>query len=270
MNNSEIDVCFMADAALETIKQNKSLVFENIRNHPDDSSWLDEVCPKPIFEKKKYTIKNITLKTNPEGDYGKVDFDNSIAIYEALKELPDYIRTDERFWVWFNFCIGYRAAQQAIKLDKISAFSDHWLFTQGERRGLMFGVLSRCYYRVAMSIDETLDDPYELTKFVIEKPQRIRNLTWRSNSNEKHIVLGVLKAEKEAYDKYKKLGIDIESLKRIDGDGKSDDIYTSIGVAVSLLGSKKLIDVISEDDIKTEIMHFIDDYVKKHLKNIVA
>lgn len=270
MNNSEINVCFMTDAALETIRQNKSLVFENIINHPDDTSWLEDVCPKPIYEKKKYTIKNITLDVDPDGVYKNVDLSNSIKIYEALKDLPAYIRTDERFWAWFNFEVGYKAAQQAIKLEKVSTFSDHWLFTQGERRGLMFGALSRCYYRVAMSVDESLDDPYELTKFVIEKPQRFRNLTWRSNSNEKHIVLGALKAEKAAYEKYQKMGIDIESLKRIEGEGKSDDIYTSIGVALSLLGSVKLIDIISEEEIQNEVSSFIDGYVKKHLESLVS
>ncbi len=270
MNSSDINVCFMTDAALETIRQNIGLVIENIQKHPDDSSWLEDVCPKPIYETKKYTISSITLNIDPDGNYKNVDFGNSIKIYETLKDLPAYIRTDERFWAWFNFEVGYKAALQANMPDKVSTFSNQWLFTQGERRGLMFGVLSRCYYRVAMTVDETLDDRYELTKFIIEKPQRFRNLTWRSNSNEKHIVLGVLKAEKAAYEKYAKMGINIESLKRIEGEGQSDDIYTAIGVALSLLGSVKLIDIIPEEDIQTEISKFIDDYVKKHLESLVS
>ena len=56
--------------------------------------------------------------------------------------------------------------------------------------------------RVALSCDDRLVDKYELTKFVIENPERFRNLTWRANSSEKHIVLGVLNAEKAVVEQF--------------------------------------------------------------------
>ena len=68
---------------------------------------------------------------------------------------------------------------------------------QGKRRGIFFNVLARCYFRVALSVDETLEDKYSLTRFVIENPERFRTLSWRANSSQKNIVLGALKAEKD-------------------------------------------------------------------------
>lgn len=82
------------------------------------------------MKKKKYKINDIKLPTDE--NYENVDFQNSIMIYETLKELPRYIITDERFWCWFNFTIGYKAALQAMKIKSKTTFEDHWLFKQGK------------------------------------------------------------------------------------------------------------------------------------------
>ena len=81
-------------------------------------------------------IDDVIIKTNDfelkislNDNYDEVDFDNSIILYESLKELPLYILTDERFWAWINFEKGYKAAIQAMPIKSNSTFSDHWLFT---------------------------------------------------------------------------------------------------------------------------------------------
>ena len=120
-----------------------------------------------------------------------------------------------------------------------STFLDHWLFTQGTHRGIFFGVMSRCFFRVALTVDERLDDKYELTRFIIDNPERFRNLSWRSNSSEKHIVLGALKAEKGTH-----------------------NVYTEVAAYLSLYGSVRLIDVISEEDIYNAVYEKMDNYIK--------
>ena len=120
--------------------------------------------------------------------------------------------------------------------------------TQGKRRGLFFGVLSRCYFRVALSVDETLADPYELTKFVIENPLRFRELTWRSFSSEKMIVLGTLKAEKRVMAEYPQME---ENAKN----------FAEIAKLLSKLGSVMLLDCMTEKDI--------EEYVYKKYKAMV-
>ena len=100
----------------------------------------------------------------------------------------------------------------------------------------MFGVLSRMYFRVALSVDDSLSDKYELTRWVIENSERYRNLTWRSYSSEPHIVRGALKGGKRA----------LEDSKR----GEQNSIYPIIGKYVSQIGSVRLLDSISELDIE--------------------
>ena len=169
--------------------------------------------------------------------------------------------TDERFWCWFNFTIGYKAALQAMKINSKTTFEDHWLFKQGKRRGIFFNVLARCYFRVELSIDENNEDKYHLTKFVIENPERFRTLSWRSNSSEKTIVVGALKAEKDIVKKYKGT-IDVDKIKYNDGKGT---IYSEITKQLSLYGSVRLIDAASEEDIYNLVYNTMEDMIQKEL-----
>ena len=224
MTNNRINIEFMTDEALETLKSNSLTANNYLKTEKNNSEWLKDIYNGKLYEPMKQKINDFELKISQNDNYDDVDFDNSIILYESLKELPLYILTDERFWAWINFEKGYKAAIQAMPIKSNSTFSDHWLFTQGSRRGIFFGVL-----------DERLDDKYELTRFVIENPERFRNLTWRASSSEKHIVLGVIKAEKDIYDKY--------------GSKVKNSIYKDIAKELSLYASVRLIDIVSEDDI---------------------
>lgn len=260
MNNS-INICFMTDEALETLKENALLVTNNLKSFPNDSNWLSSIYSGKLYDEKKYKIPEFRLKVSEDGDYSKVDFENSITLYESLKDLPRYILTDERFWAWINFTVGYQASLQSMSIKSNSTFLDHWLFTQGTRRGIFFGVMSRCFFRVALTVDERLDDKYELTRFIIDNPERFRNLSWRSNSSEKHIVLGALKAEKAIYDNY--INDPVMGKRMKQAEKGTHNVYTEVAAYLSLYGSVRLIDVISEEDIYNAVYEKMDDYIKK-------
>ncbi|MEG0909841.1 MAG: DUF6339 family protein [Bacilli bacterium] len=249
--NNKINICFMSEEAIETLKVNQDVVTDNLKNNQDNSDWLKTIYSGKLYEEKKYKIPEFTLKTSDDGNYSKVDLENSIKLYESLKDLPRYILTDERFWAWINFEICYKACLQAMPIKSKSTFENHWLLTEGKRRGIFFGVMSRCYFRVDLTIDERLTDKYELTKFAIESPERFRNLTWRTNSSQKHIVLGALKAEKTIYERYKNDPQYGQILSKLEKG--VDNIYTKVVLFLSLYGSVRLIDAVSEEDIYKEV-----------------
>lgn len=253
---NKINISFITDDALETLYKNSEEVANYLMKEKDNSNWLKLIYNGQIFEEKKYKINDIKLLTDE--NYENVDFANSIMIYEALKDLPRYILTDERFWCWFNFTIGYKAALQAMKINSKTTFEDHWLFKQGQRRGIFFNVLARCYFRVDLSIDETnLEDKYYLTRFVIENPERFRTLSWRANSSQKNIVLGALKAEKDIVEKYK----DIINVDKIKYNGEKGTIYSEVTKQISLYGSVRLIDAASEEDIYKFVYNKLEEMV---------
>ena len=259
---SKINIAFMKDEVVETLYKNSDEVAEYLMKEKDNSDWLKLIYKGELFEEKKYKINEIELMDDE--NYKNVDFQNSIIIYEALKDLPRYIVTDERFWCWFNFTIGYKAALKAIKVKSKTTFEDHWLFKRGRRRGLFFNVLARCFFRVALSVDEEKEDKYYLTRFVIENPERFRNLTWRANSSEKNRVLGALRAEKDIVEKYKNI-VDVDKIRV--NDGKTN-IYSEIAKKISLYGSVRLIDAASEDEIYEYVYDQMDKIVVKYNKEV--
>ncbi|HCY06765.1 MAG TPA: hypothetical protein DHS57_05765 [Erysipelotrichaceae bacterium] len=233
---NKINIKFLKEEVLESLKNNQKFITKKIYDNQDNNRWIYELYGEDIYETKKYYIDDFNLSLDQNGEYSNVDFQNSILLYETLKDLPAFILSEERFWLWILLEKGYAAALQAMPIKPDSkVFSHHWLFSGGNRRGLMYGVLSRCFFRVKLSIDNTLEDKYELTRYVIEKPERFRNLTWRSYSNNKKIILGVLKGQKKA----------VEELK----DEKTN-LYKEISKYISQKASTKLIDVMEEKDFE--------------------
>lgn len=232
---SKVYIKFMKDEVLTAIKKHIDVVQENMLKNKGSNLWLLNHFDKSPFIEKKFEFEDFDLKEND--NYKLVDYENSIMLYEHFNHLPRYILTDERFWAWLNFDKFYKIALNAMPLNpkKVSTLKDHYLFSNGERRSIFFGVLSRCYFRVERTIDRRLSDPYELTKFIIENPERFRNLSWRSLSNQKHIVLAVLKAEKKVYDEFS-------------GDIKNS-VFPILAKEISKLGSVMLIDSIDEQNM---------------------
>lgn len=233
--NRVINVMIMTDDATEQIRKDPSNFQELIKKHPENSDWLANEIKGEIFQKKKFTISDFQLKTDPNNQYSAVDFENSVVLWRALNKLPPYLLYDERFWLWILFCKGYQAAQQAMPLDSKNIVADHWLFGQSPRRSLFFGALSRCYLRVAMTVEEKADDPFKYTKWVIENPTRFRNLTWRNNSNLPTIVHGAIKAEYDFLAQHPDL--------------ENKDLFTGLAKDISQYGSVRLLDSLSEKEV---------------------
>ena len=231
---SKIKIKLLSDTALAYFKRNMSKMVVKIQEN-ETNEWVYKDFGNPIFVQKEYQIEDFELMPNPESADKGIDLNNSIVLYETLKSLPKYILTDERFWLWLYLEKCYTITRSMMKVTGKSTLSDHWTFAQGVRRGLMFGVLSRCYYRVLFTVDPRKEDKYELTKWIIQFPERYRNLTWRSFSSEAHLVRGILEGEKRA----------------VEETGKENSkFYSEIAKYIMRVGSVKLLDVITEEDIK--------------------
>lgn len=232
---NEINIKILSEDGLIYFKKNVDKIVKLIQDN-DTNEWIYTTFPTNLFIEKKYTIEDFELKNNPESKDKSIDLENSIKIFNHLKKLPRYILTNECFWLWLHLEKFYKIVKNMMPINSTSTILDHWMHKQGTRRGLMFGVLSRCYFRVELSIDDSLEDKYELTKWIIDKPERFRNLTWRSFSSELHLVRGIIKGEKKAV-----------SLKP---EKEKSSMYPEITKYICSEGSVKLLDVISEEDIE--------------------
>ena len=146
---SEVNVQFVTDEAIANIKGNLEKFTKIVKDNPQSSDAFLAALPEDCFIEKKYSIMDFELATSDDGDYSKVDLSNAVILYENLNKLPKHVLGDERFWLWVILKKGYTAAVQAMPMTSgKNVIKDHWLFGQGKRRGLMFGAISRAYYRV--------------------------------------------------------------------------------------------------------------------------
>lgn len=244
---NKINIKLMSDSALAYLKKNIENVTTKIISN-DENDWVYRDFKEPIFVEKNYAIDDIELSGNPDLEDKEIDIHNSILLYEALNNLPNYILTDERFWLWLYFEKFYKVTKSMMKIKGPSTIKDHWTFEQGVRRGLMFGVLSRCFYRVALTIEEDKIDKYNLTRWIIQSPERYRNLTWRSFSSERHLVRGIIRGEKRAVDEY---------------GYENNDFYAEIAKFISQNGSVRLLDVIDEKDVENMVYNKMKELYNK-------
>lgn len=244
---NKINIKLMSDSALAYLKKNIENVTTKIISN-DENDWVYRDFKEPIFVEKNYAIDDIELSGNHDLEDKEIDIHNSILLYEALNNLPNYILTDERFWLWLYFEKFYKVTKSMMKIKGPSTIKDHWTFEQGVRRGLMFGVLSRCFYRVALTIEEDKIDKYNLTRWIIQSPERYRNLTWRSFSSERHLVRGIIRGEKRAVDEY---------------GYENNDFYAEIAKFISQIGSVRLLDVIDEKDVENMVYNKMKELYNK-------
>lgn len=238
---NRINIKTMEVDCIETLRHNPDKVTAYMMHNTENSNWLKEIYNGVLYNEKKYQIEDFELDIPKDTKDKEVDIKNSIILYNCLKDLPSYILTDEKFWNWINFEKAYTVALKNMPIkENSSVFKDHWLFTQGKRRGLFFGVLSRCYYRVALTIDESLEDPYEISRYAIKNPERFRTLAWRTYSGNRNIVRGCLKAAKYIDENY--------------GDMEERWKFADVAKYISKLGSVMLIDAMPEEVIYNKII----------------
>lgn len=235
---SKIHIKMLSEDALIFVKKNSEKIAKQI-SIQSSNEWIFKEFPQPMFIEKKFEIEDFELEDNPESANKDLDFQNSVKIYKSLNSLPRYILSDERFWLWLHFDKFYKIVRRMMTINGKSTIENMWMHTQGVRRGLMFGVLSRCYFRVSLSIDESAENEYLLTKWIIDNPMRFRELTWRAFSSETHLVRGALKGEKRAVDEKPEL--------------EKNSYYLEIAKYIQALGSVRLLDVISEEDISNMV-----------------
>lgn len=231
-----INVKMMTEEAFATLQKNYKDVYEQIKNHPSDSTWLEGYLGFNPYETKKYLIEDFELGDNE--DYNAVAFENGVLLYESIKDLPRYIICNNRFWAWVTFEKAYKQAQHAMKLTRPELVNTFWL-TTNSRRSLMLGVISRSFFRTEISVDESMSDKYALTRRIVEGYRGIemyRALTYRNIGMLKPVSLAFIQSIADANEKYGDAPLGKEQLRETMKDA-------------SRIGSVMLIDDMSKDEI---------------------
>lgn len=246
----EINIKFMSEEAYKTLQKNYKEVYQMILDHPSDCSWLKEYLGFEPFEEKKYVIEDFELLNTQ--NYHDVAFQNGVILYEKLCKLPRYILCNNRFWAWVTFEKTYKQAINSIKLSGPQIIKNWWV-PGTSRRDLMLGVVSRGFFRTEISIDETRQDKYELTKYILANSESYRNLTFRNIGMLKNVSLAYLSVELDITNKYKK------PIPRV--------AHRELMKEASRIGSVMLIDVMSQKEIYDRLYEWLDDFMNNYSGN---
>lgn len=246
-----IDVKLMTEEAYKTLQANYEDVFNHIKSHPSDSSWLKDYLGFDPYEIKEYKIEDFSLELN----LGTNQFSNAKKIYESINVLPKYITCNNRFWAWITFEKAYRLAIESIELDKPAILKNWWL-AGNSRRDLCLGVISRLYFKIEMSVDDTKTNKYELSEFLFTNnstAEAYRNLVFRN--------IGMLPQVSRSFLKFQK------EYERNNNSTLNQDQVRDLMKMASQIGSVRLIDAMTDDEIynilkekwdKNQIHHFLE------------
>lgn len=242
----ESNIKLMTEEAYRTLQKDCDGVLKMIINHPSDSSWLKDYLGFEPYEVKKYVIDDFELKF--ADDYNDVALENAIILYEKLNKLPKYILCNNRFWAWINMEKAYRQAQIATKQFNSQILKNLW-FMGNSRRDIMLGVMSRYFNMINVSIDDTLENKYELSKYLLTTAETYRGFCYRNLGMIKNVTLGILQAEKDY--------VDITGVQILKKPSAQIVKYAS------RVGSVMLLDVLSKEEMRAAIYPKIDKIVKE-------
>ena len=78
---SRINIKYMSDETIETLRVNLEVNTDNIMNNPTDSSWIHNINPGKTFIEKKHTIEDFELIMPKDINDKGTEIKNSIKLY---------------------------------------------------------------------------------------------------------------------------------------------------------------------------------------------
>ncbi len=89
------------------------------------------------------------------------EYEDAVILYEALKDIPDVMAADQTFWVSLAHTVFFPFLKRRWRKDDMkSTVLTYWFFENGMMRHGFAGL----WWTVRLTVDESLEDKYRLTK----------------------------------------------------------------------------------------------------------
>jgi len=182
--------------------------------------------------------EDLILDPSPEKD-----FENSIKLFEALKNIDPVQANDRRLWVTLTHTKFFQYSKERWigdeNSDKKIIRRFHFEGTSLEAR--MRNSISRLWWAAKISKEEASSDPYELTRLLWSKQDIYQNLVERSYGTYSSVVKGFLKFYSEN-----------NSLK--------EDQLRKLFTALNSIGGVKVLSIHTTEEIKNILNDLISFY----------
>lgn len=191
----DMKLMYLSQDAIDDIKIN----FEKYKKHfkDSDNTWfLEKLKKRDWVHESKIQCEEFSMDMND--DYNISDRRNDKIVYEALRDLPPALASDERLWAGMLFCqfwdyIKYRRKKElenGSERDILNSF----FFMRGIKRSCFMNCFSRLWWTGYLLYDEKSVNHYRAVDLICETAYASNLLLISSNNfvSNKNLALGVL------------------------------------------------------------------------------
>lgn len=213
-----------------------------------ETPWLEDFFGGTNWslESQVAPAKELVL-LEPEGN-NHYDFENAKRVHECLKGISIAQATDERLWTFLSLvtCWPYMRKRWPVesygdKDDSVIAqiLRERYFFLANRDRALVRNGLARLWWYGHVSYDVDRDDPYELTRVLLDKLDVAQSLLERSFSRNPTVCKAVLNFMHQ---------------QELQGrDMSRRDVFRALMQHLNRLGGMAVLDMLNQQDIESEL-----------------
>lgn len=257
---AKIRIKYLTDEGLQYLKTSFDTNIEIYKSN-DHPTLLKVLEDNHYLNDSAYEIDDFTHKLIYLDDTDKADYENIKVVYEAMKNIPDYVMMDDRFWagITHTFMWDYimrrrkkEAFSSEVKNQREAIYNSFFTHTKhGKKRGTYVNCVSRLWWAGRLTYDEGKTNRFELTEELCKKgfPSTIVPFSSSNVMSRKESRKALLTVIKELREK----GYDV----------KRDDIFEGIKY-LNLFAGLTIIDMVSYEDLYSMIWGYYKKYYGIH------
>ena len=233
-----MNLMYMRDAHLDKLK---AAIKNNIEHYQKDEPWLDDYFEEAGWSlPSKLHVDELTLTEPTDAEH--FDLENTIKIYEGLKNLSVTQASDERLWVYLTHVTFWKYMRLRWPVENYLGKSE--AETAGNIRERYFFAgkplvrngIARLWWYGYVSYDKERNDPFELTKILLSKLDIAQNLLERSFSLNPVITKTILSV--------------LADLKKEDSPLPGRHQFRELLKYINMLGGVTVLDALNADEFR--------------------
>lgn len=156
----------------------------------NDGSWISKYHEDidPFFNSRDYDFIYPELRC--EGSLADSEYQNIVAIYSAMKNLPPALAISEN--IWAALCYGkyweYCASRWFNEKSSEGKIQERMMYASQSRRATLRNAISRLWWIGHITYDETRGNEFELTQWLCRDQNFLQNIIERNYSSNPYIV----------------------------------------------------------------------------------
>ncbi|MDA3845972.1 MAG: DUF6339 family protein [Vallitaleaceae bacterium] len=162
---------YLTEKGLMMVRSNTQYIANKIVKEKN-FNVIDIFQDADIVSESPYDLPDFRLDMSQEkGKEALTDLENIKRVYNNMRGLSDSLASDERLWSAFTLVDRYDYMQYRWKVNSENDLKNRYLFSYSAHRSLFRNGMSRLWWIGRVTYDESREDPYELTEFLISRDQ---------------------------------------------------------------------------------------------------